>query len=366
MLSRIVSAAWFALCLAVVTAGSAQAAVPVEEMSTGGSTLGDTVTPQPILPDELSPATSSPAAAPAVSGYPGYGDGGLPSNGLPSNGLPSNGLPSNGVSDEADTRSPGVAIQTAQPGQNAQLFFEMQELRSEILRLSGLVEDQAFQIKRLQDLQRSQYLDIDRRLTEQGRPPLNANDSAQASIAPAASVASSAASTATSADATNNEQSPADKPSANSADSPAGSPPPVQPVPQEQQAQTVATQRTEADAYAQAFELMKNQQFEQSIVAYQNVIEQFPGGSYAPESRYWLGELYLMANRLEDARGSFNEVIDQFPAHQKVPLSLYKLGVVNHRLGGTSEALVYLDDVVVRYPDTPAAGLARTYAAELR
>jgi tol-pal system protein YbgF len=111
---------------------------------------------------------------------------------------------------------------------------------------------------------------------------------------------------------------------------------------------------------------MKDQQFEQSIAAYKSVIESYPNGSYAPESRYWLGELFLMSDRLEDARGAFNEVVDQFPAHQKVPLSLYKLGVVNHRLGGTSEALSYLDDVVVRYPDTPAAGLARTYAEELR
>ena len=96
------------------------------------------------------------------------------------------------------------------------------------------------------------------------------------------------------------------------------------------------------------------------------MINEYPDGNYAPESRYWLGELYLMSDRLEDARGSFNKVVDQFPAHQKVPLSLYKLGVVNHRLGGTSEALDYLDALVVRYPDTPAAGLARTYAAELR
>ena len=353
MLSRIVPAAWFALCLAVVTAGPAQAAVPVEEMSTGGSTLEETVTPQPILPDELNPTTSSPSVISAgsaeVNGYPGYGSNESPSDG--------------------SGKAPGVAIQTAQPGQNAQLFFEMQELRNEILRLSGLVEDQAFQIKRLQDLQRSQYLDIDRRLTEEGRPPLNADDSPQTVIAPsipAASPASNAASTASSSGTATGEREQSAV--ADSTGSPVVSPAPLR---QEQHAQTDASQpdasqRTEADAYAQAFELMKNQQFEQSIVAYQNVIEQFPGGSYAPESRYWLGELYLMADRLEDARGSFNEVIDQFPAHQKVPLSLYKLGVVNHRLGGTSEALSYLDDVVVRYPDTPAAGLARTYAAELR
>jgi len=345
----------------------AQAAVPVEEMSTSGGqgqitdsqipqapvadgtagALADGIsTPQPVLPEAL----STPAAS---GGYPGYESGPTQPQPLPA-------------------------------GSNAQLFYELQQLQAELLQLRGVVENQAFEIRRLQDLQRSQYLDIDRRLTGQGLESTAASESLIAQsqvVSPTAEpvvpapipqerttqvpVVQTAAGedSASVADAASvvTRSAPLDEPAVVTVDTQETNRETAQ-----EAAQEPALVPSEQEAYARAFGLMKDQQFEQSIAAYKGVINEFPDGSYAPESSYWLGELYLMSNRLEDARGSFNQVVDQFPAHQKVPLSLYKLGVVSHRLGGTSEALTYLDDVVVRYPDTPAAGLARTYAAELR
>ncbi len=371
----------------------AQAAVPVEDMSTSGAqapgssvaaegsaAIGELIngisTPQPVLPEGLTPQSGS-------SGYPGY--------------------ESEPIQDGSLATGSSVQPQQLQPGQNAQLFFELQQLQAELLELRGVVEEQAYEIKRLQNLQRSQYLDIDRRLA--GQDP--------ASASPGESLAGQEPALQTSSSVPSPVPDPAPLKEAQGQQPtvllPAVPPPrpqvpivqtgelddslAVAPVVPEETALANETDRsptvvapasasvaepepilspepvgvsTEQEAYARAFELMKDQQFEQSIAAYLGVINEFPDGSYAPESRYWLGELYLMSDRLEDARGSFNLVVAQFPAHQKVPLSLYKLGVVNHRLGGTTEALSYLDDVVVRYPDTPAAGLARTYAAELR
>jgi len=362
-----------------------QAAVPVEDMSTGGAegpvtqpvpviqtgnealqgegipgATGGLSTPQPVLPEALSPQTGSVPQA-GSGGYPGYSD-------------PAPGDPTAGAS--------LLQAPQLQPGQNAQLFYELQQLQSELAQLRGVVESQAFEIKRLQELQRSQYLDIDRRLAGGGDPassgvngsgvngsgprvqlpaipPQTARVPVIQTGEPETALAQAGAGAVDSAEpesltATESTVASNDVVSAQSTPATPVAAPKPELVPSEQ------------EAYARAFELMKDQQFEQSIVAYQGVINEFPDGSYAPESRYWLGELYLMSDRLEDARGSFNQVVAQYPAHQKVPLSLYKLGVVNHRLGGTTEALTYLDDVVVRYPDTPAAGLARTYAAELR
>lgn len=268
--------------------------------------------------------------------------------------------------------SAGASVPGAQPGQNAQLFYELQLLQSEIQQLRGLVEDQAYEISRLRDLQRSQYLDIDRRLTEGGR---SASQLSPTTSAPVASL-SETSPVVSLQDAPGPESSgaaqvvrvpevqTASKPSSRGAPAVTEPPTSIDPVAKSETQEVVVPD--EKAAFDRAFELMKEQQFEQSISAYQRVVESFPDGNYAPESRYWLGELYLMSDRLEAARGSFVSVVEVYPAHQKVPLSLYKLGVVNHRLGATPAALEYLDNVVTRYPDTPAAGLARTYAAELR
>ncbi len=282
---------------------------------------------------------------------------------------------------EAPVSLPGIpGVAGPASGKNAQLFYELQVLQTELQQLRGLVEDQAYEINRLRDLQRSQYLDIDRRLTEDGRSasrlPENVSGQSQSvQSQPAQPNPGATAPQVSSPTPVRGEQvvipvvqtgtqrpTPVVEPVVS----------PRVPEVSENSAATgaapeeVVLASSEELAFDRAFELMKDQQFEQSIVAYQGVVESFPDGSYAPQSRYWLGELYLMSDRLEAARGAFTAVVEVYPAHQKVPLSLYKLGVVNHRLGATPAALEYLDNVVTRYPDTPAAGLARTYAAELR
>jgi len=59
-------------------------------------------------------------------------------------------------------------------------------------------------------------------------------------------------------------------------------------------------------------------------------------------------------------------VLTLYPGHGKAPDALYKLGVVHHRLNDNERALEYLNRVIAEHPDTSAAGLARTYAQELR
>ena len=58
-------------------------------------------------------------------------------------------------------------------------------------------------------------------------------------------------------------------------------------------------------------------------------------------------------------------MVNLYPDHQKVPDALYKLGVVYHRLGDVNRAREYLTQVRRQYPQSSAAGLAKTYLAEL-
>ncbi|MEM7219208.1 MAG: tol-pal system protein YbgF [Pseudomonadota bacterium] len=238
------------------------------------------------------------------------------------------------VEDQSSAVTPAaapVASGSAAPGNNAQLFYELQQLQTELQQLRGLVEEQAHEIERLRQLQRRQYLEVDRRV---------------AGLATGATGATAAS---------------APQPAAPSPPSP-------------QSSATAAPVLTGPDphsdderaAYNQAFELMKRQQFDASIAAFESVLREHPGGIFTPNSHYWLGQLFLIEDRLSDAKGAFNEVVGRYPAHQKVPDSLYKLGVVEHRSGNIAAALQHFDDVSKRYPDTPAAGLARSHAAELR
>ena len=111
---------------------------------------------------------------------------------------------------------------------------------------------------------------------------------------------------------------------------------------------------------------MRNRKFAEATTAFNRFVRDYPNSGYTANSFYWLGELYLAQNNMEQARQSFTQVLNLYPDSQKVPDSLYKLGVIQHRLGDIGRAREYLNRAVSQYPGSSAAALAQTYLSELQ
>ena len=216
------------------------------------------------------------------------------------------------------------------PSGLSQLFTELQTLRGEVQELRSTVEEQNHKIRQLEASQQEQYRDLDGRVAQMsqstgaGRPPSTVR--LRVDTAPTAINNGTPATTAT---------------------TPVGA-------------------AGEKAAYAAAFDSMKSRQFEKSIEQFSRLIQDYPNGEMTPGSYYWLGELYLAKANMEQSRESFAQVIDLYPTHNKAPDALYKLGVVYHRQGDNQKALEFLDRVQREFPTSTAAGLAKTYASELR
>lgn len=193
------------------------------------------------------------------------------------------------------------------------LFNQVQQLQQEVMRLNGLVEQQAYELRQLKEQSLERYLDIDRRLAS-GAAPRGANASA---AAPAAS-----------------------RPSASGA--------------------AAAEQPGEAEAYRAAYALVRGQEFAAAVPAFTRFLQNFPDGRYAPNAYYWLGELYLVLEPAdpEAARQSFMLLLGQYPNHAKIPDALYKLGRVHYIKGNPERAREFLERVRRDYPDSSAARLA--------
>ena len=122
---------------------------------------------------------------------------------------------------------------------------------------------------------------------------------------------------------------------------------------------------TEREAYARAIRWMRSKRFEESTVAFEKLIVDYPNGQYTPNAFYWLGELHLASSNMEPARQNFVQVIRLYPDHQKVPDALYKLGVLYFQLGDESESRRYLTQVQTDFPQSSAGALAKRYLAEM-
>lgn len=227
----------------------------------------------------------------------------------------------------------------------SELFYQLQVLQQEVQTLRGLVEEQSHQLNRLARDQKEQYIDLDRRVAEltTGGVPASGSVGRPAASQPGAGTT------------TGFGTAPATSPAPAGA-AVAGSPAAVSTLPS----------GNEREVYQNAFDLMKARQFDQSIAAFNRLIVDYPNGQYTPNAFYWLGELYLAQQDLEQARQSFMQVISLYPDHPKVPDTLYKLGVAYHRLGDNNRAMEYFNQVRSQYPQSSAAGLAASYQQEIR
>ena len=233
----------------------------------------------------------------------------------------------------------GAAVSTPASGQAAgqnlgNLFYQIQQLQQEVMRLNGKVEEQAHELRKLKEESLQRYVDLDKRLSAgAGSAPVAAPDGDGGS-SPAV-VAAPAVTTA-----------------------PAVTSGPSQ----------TAEQPGEGEAYRAAYALVRGQQFDQAIPAFQQFLRDYPAGKYAPNAHYWLGELYLVVQPpdLESARQSFRLLLSQYPDNNKAPDALYKLGKVQFMKGNREKAREYLDRVIREYGSTnnSAVKLARDFIAQ--
>jgi tol-pal system protein YbgF len=214
--------------------------------------------------------------------------------------------------------SPQTIPAPAQSGAS-ETFYQLQLLQQELSELRGLVEEQAYEIKRLKQQRLDDYISLDRRIVAASGSPAVVKTTDEVSQ------------------------------SVDSTDS--GS-----------EASIAVSQVTEYSMYQTAISLVRKQKdYVKGAAAFKEYLDLFPRGRYKANSQYWLGELSLLKGDLEQARQWFAMVVNESPAHDKVPDATYKLGTVYHKLGDLEKAKVLLNKVA--QGNSNVSRLAKGYIA---
>lgn len=239
------------------------------------------------------------------------------------------------------TATPGTQVQPmagGAPTDIGSVVIQLQQLQAEVMRLNGIVEEQAHEIRVLKEQSLERYIDIDRRLAGGAGAAVGG-----AGLGP---VSGGAAEGGTVGGATALPQTGG-----------------------EQLGGAVVTEQAgEKDAYQAAYDLVRNRNFDQAVTAFREFLQNYPFGKFAPNAHYWLGELYLVIEPADPelARQSFKLLLDQYPDNAKVPDALYKLGRVHFLKGNRERSREYLQRVIREYgaDNHPAAQLAQEFLAQ--
>jgi tol-pal system protein YbgF len=206
---------------------------------------------------------------------------------------------------------------------NVDLLNQVTQLKSEVQALRSQIEELQQQQDQAKQGSRNQYLDLDGRL--------NRLEGGAAS-----SPAATTTTTRSPPPATGGDQQPAVY----------GDP------------GTLAQGEGERGAYEAAFDALKSGRYADSANLFQQFLQDYPSGSYAPNALYWLGESYYVTQNYALAQQQFQTLLDRYPTHDKAAGALLKVGLSQYGLKQMDAAEATLSQVSQRYPGSDAARTA--------
>ena len=233
-----------------------------------------------------------------------------------------------------------------------EMLDDLDMLRNEVRALRGEIEEQAHGIDQIKQRQRDLYRDLDQRLLrieQAGTGAAPAGDGAQA---PAAAVAAPEAGTEAGGPAVAEAAPP-------EADAPAVGGEPATAGGEESSAVPEIDPAREQQDYQAAFDLLTSDRYEDAERAFRAFLSTYPGGQFADNAQYWLGETCYVMRRFETALQEFNGLIANFPRSPKLTHAMLKVGYIHDELGRPEEAREALRALIEGHPESTAADLAR-------
>ena len=119
-----------------------------------------------------------------------------------------------------------------------------------------------------------------------------------------------------------------------------------------------ASGASEQATYDAAMASLRGGSYDKAIVSFREVVTNYPNGDLASNAQFWIGESYYTKGDLEGAINAYRKVLSDWPDSRKAPDAMVKLGFSLSDLKRNGEARNMLDDVLRKYPGTPAAALA--------
>jgi tol-pal system protein YbgF len=118
--------------------------------------------------------------------------------------------------------------------------------------------------------------------------------------------------------------------------------------------------------YQKALETYRGGNMTKAREEFSAFLEKNPKHELAANANYWLGESYYGEKRYDQAVLAFQEVIKNFPTREKAPAALLKQGMAFKEMGDAKSARFVYRKLLDEYPKAEEAAKAREKLKELK
>ena len=193
---------------------------------------------------------------------------------------------------------------------NSQLFYQLQILQDEMMKMRGQMEEQAHQISQLKQQRLDDYIAFDKRIAALATQPIKV--------------------------------------------------PSVSAISPDTTALPSNTSGNEQNDYKSAFTLVREKKAKEAKIAFSAFIKNYPKSSLLPNCYFWLGRLQAQTNQLDEANASFGEIIKRFPEDKRVPETILHRAKVQFELGDKIMPKTELENLIARHSHSTDTSLQRT------
>ncbi len=206
----------------------------------------------------------------------------------------------------------------------AELLLQIEQLRQETQQLRGLLEELSFQISEMSSDQKDRYLDLDERLGElvrvqKERPVASATDSQRL-------------------------ETPDDVGGTEGASQPS---------------QPSVPEVSDQEAYDTAFQLIRERQFEDALVAMESFTRTYPESELVLDAKFWRGQVFDVLGRDVEAIEEFKALTLIAPDYRRILQVKIKLGKLLIKNQQVIEGQKILEEVITEAPESVEADLAK-------
>lgn len=228
--------------------------------------------------------------------------------------------------------------------QQLNLPMQMQQLQQQVQDLRGIVETQSHQLNQIQNQMRSQYADLNNRLSSPSSQSVSGQGGVTAPVT---------------APINNTTSVPTVSPAIQNSSQEAVPPPPVSKATAERPSDE------EIKAYEAAFSQIKAKKYTDAIQSLTAYLQKYPEGTYVANTHYWLGELYSISGANDKATEELMLVATSFSSSDKASNAMLKLGNMAYEQNNFLQAKEWWQKVVKQYPNTAASRIATARLSQL-
>ncbi|MEJ2723520.1 MAG: tol-pal system protein YbgF [Deltaproteobacteria bacterium] len=121
----------------------------------------------------------------------------------------------------------------------------------------------------------------------------------------------------------------------------------------------------EVALYDRALALFREGRFEDAMDGFSDFLKRYPSSDRADNAQFWIGESYMALNQYEKAILAYQEVIKKYPKGNKLPNALLRQAAAFEEINDKTSSRLLLKKLIKDHPDSSEAEIARKKLAAL-